>query len=302
MTTARKPLDGFAIIVMVVLSLCWGAQQVIVKATAFNMSPLLQTGLRSGVAALLVSAMMLWRGSRFSVRVSDRTFIPGIAAGLLFAAEFLCVSLGLNYTTASHIVVFLYAAPIFTVLGLHWGVVGEHLSRLQWIGVIAAFLGIALAFSASLGIPGADWMPTLIGDGLALLASLFWAATTILVRRSPLSEASASTTLLYQLAVAGIVLIALGIGGGDLKQVSMTSLAWGSLLFQAVVIAFASYLTWFWMLRRYLASRLSAFSFLTPLFGVLFGGIVLHEQLSLRFAAGALLVLSGIVLINLRRN
>lgn len=300
MSAARKPLDGFAALVMLVLCMCWGLQQVAVKATAASMSPMLQTGLRSGGAALMVCALMWWRGHGFSLR--DGTFWPGVAAGVLFAAEFLCVSLGLNYTSASHIVVFLYAAPIFTVLGLNWGVAGERLGRMQWAGIGAAFAGIGLAFSNGFGSAGAGWSDTLIGDGFALLASLFWAATTIVVRRSALSEAAPTTTLLYQLVVAALILIALAAGAGDVQAISMTRMAWASMFFQVVIVAFASYLAWFWMLRRYLASRISAFSFLTPLFGVGFGVLLLGEEISLRFAGGALLVLAGIVLVNLRRS
>lgn len=300
MSAARKPLDGFAAAIMLVLCMCWGLQQVAVKATAVSMSPMLQTGLRSGGAALMVCALMFWRGNNFSVR--DGTFWPGIVAGALFAAEFLCVSVGLNYTSASHMVVFLYAAPIFTVLGLNWGVSGERLGRVQWAGIGAAFAGIALAFSNGFAGAGAGWNDTLIGDGLALLASLFWAATTIVVRRSSLSEAAPTTTLLYQLVVAAVILIAVAVGDGDVQAISMTNMAWASMFFQVVVVAFASYLAWFWMLRRYLATRISAFSFLTPLFGVAFGVLLLGEELSLRFVLGALLVLAGIVMVNLRRD
>ncbi|HAT29544.1 MAG TPA: EamA family transporter [Janthinobacterium sp.] len=300
MSGARKALDGYAMLLMLGLCLCWGFQQVAVKATAVSMSPMLQTGLRSAGAALLVCGLMWWRGKSFSIR--DGTLLPGIAAGVLFAGEFLCVSIALNHTSASHVVVFLYAAPIFTVLGLHWGVAGERLGRLQWLGIWGAFAGIALAFSSGFDGAADAWQQTLIGDACALLASLFWAATTILVRRSVLSEAAPTTTLLYQLVVAAVILLTIALGAGDGAAVSMTGMAWASLFFQVVIIAFASYLTWFWMLRRYLTSRLSAFSFLTPLFGVGFGVLLLHEQLGARFAAGALLVLGGIVLVNLRRN
>lgn len=300
MSAARKQLDGFAIVVMLVLCICWGLQQVAVKATAGSISPMLQTGLRSGLAALMVGALMLRQGISLSALAAP--FWPGIGAGVLFGGEFVCVAIALNYTSASHVVVFLYAAPIFTVLGLNWGVAGERLGRLQWVGIVAAFAGIALAFSNGLVGTGAGLARTLIGDALALLASLLWSATTILVRRSALSETTPTITLVYQLAVAGLILLAIGVGSGDVGTISMDKMAWISMVFQVVVIAFASYLAWFWLLRHYLASRLSAFSFLTPLFGVGFGVLLLGEQLTGRFIAGALLVLAGIVLVNVRRD
>lgn len=299
MSTARKPLDGVAASLMLLLCLCWGMQQVAVKLAASAVSPIMQMGLRSLLAALLVGALMCWRQQRFSLR--DGRLRAGLVAGVLFAGEFLCVSVGLRYTSASHMVVFLYVAPIFTALGLHWRVKGEHLGAGQWGGVVLAFAGIALAFSNGLTGSG-EWGRTLFGDSLGLLGGLLWAATTIVVRSSRLSEASPAQTLLYQLAVAALLLLLLAISLGEWDTLRMTGVAWASLLFQGVIVAFASYLAWFWLLRRYLASRLSAFSFLTPLFGVAFGVLLLGEPLDPRFVAGAVLVFAGIVLVNLRRS
>lgn len=295
----RKPLDGFAVVVMLVLCLCFGLQQVAVVVAAQSIHPVMQMALRCGVAALLVSALMWWRGGSFSVR--DGTFWPGIAAGVLFAAEFLCVSVGLSYTTASHMVVFLYTAPIFAVLGLHYFVAAERIGRIQWMGVLLAFGGIAYAFSDSFGSDGAATVDMLLGDVLAVLGGLFWAATTIVVRTTALSEAAPTRTLLYQLVVAAVLL--LGIAGGlhQSSIIAISGIAWASLLFQSVIVAFACFLAWFWMLRHYLASRVSVFSFLTPLFGVAFGVLLLDDPIKLRFAVGAVLVLAGVVMVNLRR-
>jgi drug/metabolite transporter (DMT)-like permease len=300
----RKPLDSFAVGVMVVLCLLWGLQQVAVKAAAPDMGPVLQLGLRSVVAALLVWALIGLRGQRLSLR--DGTLAPGLGAGALFAAEFLCVALGLQYTSASHMSVFLYTAPIFTVLGLHWLIPGERLRRWQWAGVLAAFAGIALAFSngfaGAVTNGGRDLRAVLLGDALGVLAGLFWAATTIVIRRSALAEAPPATTLMYQLCGCAAILLVVALGTGEAGSARLTSLVWGSLLFQSVVVAFASYLVWFWMLRNFLASRLSVFSFLTPLFGVAFGVLLLNETLDPRFVVGAVLVLAGVMLVNLRGN
>lgn len=299
MSMTRKPLDGFAAGLMLLLCLCWGMQQVAVKLAASAVSPIMQMGLRSLLAALLVGALMCWRQQPFSLR--DGRLSAGLVAGILFAGEFLCVSVGLLYTSASHMVVFLYVAPIFTALGLHWRVKGEHLGIGQWCGVVLAFAGIALAFSNGLTGQG-EWGRMLLGDSLGLLGGLLWAATTIVVRSSRLSEAAPAQTLLYQLTVAALLLLLLGVSLGEWGTLRMTDVAWASLLFQGVIVAFASYLAWFWLLRRYLASRLSAFSFLTPLFGVAFGVLLLNEPLDPRFVAGAVLVFAGIVLVNLRRG
>lgn len=297
---SRKPLDASAVAIMLMLCVLWGLQQVAVKLAAPGMGPVMQIGVRSLVAALLVCALVWWRGERVSLR--DGTLLPGLGAGVLFAAEFLCVAIGLQYTTASHMSVFLYTAPIFTVLGLHWLIPGERLGPLQWAGVFAAFGGIAVAFSNGFTEQTRDWSQMLRGDALGVLGGVFWAATTLTIRRTALSEAPPATTLLYQLGSAGILLIAMAAALGQATNVTMTAMVWASLVFQSVIVAFFSFLVWFWMLRRYLASRLSVFSFLTPLFGVAAGMLLLHDPINARFAVGAALVMLGVVMVNLRKR
>ncbi|HTN65876.1 MAG TPA: DMT family transporter [Burkholderiaceae bacterium] len=298
MSSTRKPLDGLAVGTMLILCLCWGLQQVAVKAAAPSVNPILQIGARSALAALMVGLLMLWRGPRLSLR--DGTVWPGIVTGLLFALEFFCVAIALMYTTASHVSVFLYTAPIFLVLGLHWLVPGERMAPRQWCGVLLAFAGIALAFADGFGGPATTWQTLLLGDGMAVAGGILWAATTLTIRATALSEAAPTTTLLYQLGIAGVILVALPLAAGNAVVTPIGTLAWASLIFQTVVVGFASFLAWFWLLRRYLTSRLSVFSFLTPLFGVAFGVLLLDDPVGLGFGGGTLLVMAGIVLVNLR--
>ncbi|WP_394777647.1 DMT family transporter [Undibacterium sp.] len=303
MSMTRKNLDGLAITLMLLLCVCWGLQQVAVKLAAPIVSSSMQIGLRSGLAALMVYALILVRGIPFSLR--DGTLLPGLAAGALFAFEFLCVAIGLNFTSASHMSVFLYTAPVFTVIGLHWLIPSERMHASQWLGIASAFAGIAVAFSgafatSSKGLDDPHLTHMLIGDALGVLGGVLWAATTVTIRKSRLSEAEPTTTLLYQLAGAAVILLVYASAMGESMLIPASPIAWGSILFQTVIVAFASYLTWFWLLRHYLASRLSVFSFLTPLFGVAAGVVFLHDAVSPRFAGGAGLVLIGIVLVNRR--
>jgi drug/metabolite transporter (DMT)-like permease len=277
-----------------------GLQQVAVKAAVQGMGPVMQLGVRSAIAALLVGGLMMLRGSTFSVR--DGTFWPGVGAGALFALEFFFIAVGLQYTTASHMSVFLYTAPVFTVLGLHWFVPGERLRLVQWLGVLAAFAGIAVAFSNGFAEQARDWKDMLLGDVFGVLGGLSWAATTVLIRTTALSEAPPTTTLLYQLGSAAFILVAIAALMGQATGISMNGIVWASLAFQSVIVAFLCFLLWFWMLRRYLASRLSVFSFLTPLFGVGFGVMLLRDPVGVRFAIGAALVMTGVVMVNLRKN
>ena len=290
----RQPVDARAAALMCGLCALWGLQQVAIKVAAPDMAPLLQLSVRSGLAALLVWGVILWRGEG---RGFDRaTLGPGIMVGLLFAVEFLFVGEGLRYTSASRMVIFLYCAPIFTAIGLHLCVPGERLSLLQWGGIVTAFVGVVVAFygPADSAAAGADQR---LGDAFGLLGAIAWAATTVTVRATRLASAPASQTLLYQLLGAfGLLLVVAWASGQTDFQLSRTTVL--SLAFQTLLIAFMSYLTWFWLLRHYLASRLGVLSFLTPLFGVVFGVWLLDETLEPAFVTGALLVMVGIVVVS----
>ena len=289
----RRPLDALATGSMLLLCLCWGFQQIAIKLVAADVAPIMQIGLRSAFAALVLGVVM-WRqaGTR---ALADGTAPAGLAVGLLFAVEFLFVAQGLLYTTASHMSVFLYTAPVFAALGLHWLLPEERLTPLQWLGVAIAFAGIAVAFLGKGGQQAASNM--LLGDAMGLMAGLLWGATTVLIRKTALSEAPAAKTLFYQMAVAAVLLLAYAAATGQ-AGFRYSAAAVLSVSFQAVAVALTSYLAWFWLLRRYLASRLSILSFATPLFGVSFGVLILDEPLDAAFVLGALLVLGGILLVS----
>jgi drug/metabolite transporter (DMT)-like permease len=287
MPTERKPLDATAFSLMVLCTALWGFQQVAIKLTAADVSLVMQAGIRSIIATVLVLLWVSLKG--VNLWEKDKTLLPGIVAGLLFGIEFVFIYGGLGHTSASRMVVFVYLAPILTALGVHALVPGEKLNQRQWAGVLLAFIGIAYAFYEG---------KTALGDLSGILGALFWAATTVLIRATRLARASATKTLTYQLGVSALVLPVASWLMGERGVVAVTPLAVASLAFQGVIVAFASYLAWFWLLTRYLAGRLAVFSFLTPLFGVLFGVLILDEPLTVSFVVAALLVAAGIVLVN----
>ena len=296
MTSTRLPLDARAYATLLACTMLWGLQQVAIKLALPAVSPLTQAAIRSALAMLLLMGWAYWRGIRLFGR--DGTLAAGIAAGALFAAEFCFIYSGLAHTSASRMVVFVYLAPVLTALGLALVVPGERLAPLQWAGVLLAFAGLAAAFIDGFSASGRG---TLLGDAFGVIAAALWAATTVLVRGSSLARVSAEKTLLYQLAVSALLLPLAAWATGEPGVVRIDAVAAGSLLFQVVVVAFASYLAWFWLLTRYYAARLAVFSFLAPLFGVAFGVVLLGERLSPTFAVAALMVGAGIGLVNFRR-
>jgi drug/metabolite transporter (DMT)-like permease len=257
----------------------------------------LQIASRSGVAALLVWLFMVARRERMVW--ADGVWRPGLLVGLLFAVEFLLIGQGLNFTSASHMAVFLYTAPVFAALGLHMFIPAERLAWPQWLGITLSFTGMAFAFlgGESSGSDDVAVSRMLWGDFLGVLAGLFWGATTVVVRTTGLARLPATQTLLYQLGGAFVLLLPAAWLLDDFVF-APSLFGWSSLFFQTVVVAFASYLAWFWMLRHYLASRLGALSFLTPLFGVALGVWLLQEPLTMYFLVGSAFVILGIILVS----
>ncbi|MEG2029495.1 MAG: DMT family transporter [Janthinobacterium sp.] len=292
----RKAMDGQAVVVMTLLCVVWSLQQVGIKAAARDMAPVLQIALRSGLAAVLVGLLMLAR--RENLAQARAAWRPGLLAGGLFALEYVLLGAGLQYTSAAHAVVFLYTGPLFVALGLHFRLPSERLAPLQWAGVALAFAGIVVAFVPLVPVAGGLANPHgLLGDLLCLAAGMAWGATTVVVRCSRLAHVPATQVVLYQLTAGCVLLLGAAAMLGQLAFTA-TPLVIGNLAFQSVIVSFASLLAWFHLLRRYLASRLGIFSFLTPLFGVLLGAVLLDEHVSTAFLLGAALVLAGIVLVS----
>lgn len=291
----RKALDGQAVGLMLMLCLTWSLQQIALKATAEDISPLLQIALRSGIAAALVAILMVVRMEK--VGFASGTWRPGLVVGFLFALEYLLLGEGLRYTNASHAAVFLYTAPLFAALGLHLKLPAERLAPLQWIGIGLAFAGIAVTFFGRDAAASSSAENILLGDLLSLAAGAAWGATTVVIRCSRLSSIPATETLLYQLVGAFVLLLPATAMLGQLSF-NPTPAVLGNLLFQSVIVSFASFLIWFGLLRRYLASRLGVFSFMTPMFGILLGAWLLNEEIEASFLGGAALVLVGIVLVS----
>jgi drug/metabolite transporter (DMT)-like permease len=286
-------LDAFGSAATLVLCALWALGNVAIKVTNAGISPAFQSGLRSlGALALLFVWSMLRKNSLFS---RDGTLGVGIAAGAMFAAEFALIYWALVYTDVARGLIILYTAPFFVAIGAHFFVPGERLHTRQTVGLLAAFAGIIVAFWDGLTLP--SWR-ALIGDSMMLGAAALWGATTVLVKGSALARIDPAKTLAYQLAVSGVALTIGALLLGERGIFDPTPLVVYSMLFQIVIVAFASYLVWFALIRIYPASTLSTFTFLTPLFALLLGSALLSERVSVALVASLVFVAFGIWLVN----
>lgn len=288
-----RRLDPFAAAIVVVLCLSWGFNQVAVKLAIHDIPPLLQGALRSVGAALIVATWCRLRG--VALFGSDGSLRAGLAVGVLFGVEFILIYQGLAYTTATRAVLFVYLAPFFVVLGARIFLPADRFGLAQWIGLGLSFTGMAVAFG--LPTPALDPRQAL-GDLLMIGGALFWAATTLTIKASALNRASAEKVMLYQLVISAPMLAAAAWVLGESIVRWPDALALGALAYQTVWVVPVTFVIWFALISRYSASRLSAFTFLTPLFGVAAGHLMLGDPLTPAFAAAVVLVAAGLVLVN----
>lgn len=295
MSERKDHLDVLAVALVLACSIFWGFQQVLIKVTVTEVPPLWQASLRFAGATLLLWLWCRVRGVPLFQR--DGTLWHGLAAGLLFAGEFTCIYLGLRDTTASRLTVFLYTSPFIVALLLPRFVPRERLRGIQWAGLLLAFAGVALAFSE--GFLGQRATPNqLRGDIMALAGGILWGLTTLVIRSTRLATTSAEKMLFYQVAVTTCVAPLVSLALGEAWSLSYSNWAWGSIALQTVAGAFASYLAWMWLLRHYPATRISSFTFLAPVFALVFGVALLGEPLTVQLGVALVGVALGIVLVN----
>jgi drug/metabolite transporter (DMT)-like permease len=291
--TSTRALDRQAIATAIGLCVLWGLSQVSIKVANRGVSPIFQAAVRSIIAASLLALWARLRGMPLLHR--DRTLLHGLAIGLFFGTEFVFVYLGLYYTTASHAVIFLYTAPFFVALGAHWLLPAEPLTRRKSVGLALAFVGVLATFWDSLHFPT---RLQLLGDLLSLTAGFLWAATSVYLKRVVRTSMTPSQMLFYQLGFSAVQLSAMSLLFESRQVTDLSGVVLASIAYQGIIVAFASYLVWFWLIQVYPVSNISGFTFFTPIFGILLGGLLLQEPLTAKLLIGGGLVTSGMILVN----
>ena len=291
-SSAGRPLSASAVALMLMLCLSWGFNQIAVKLALPDIPPMLQATIRSSGALVVLFLIARLRGVKLFER--DGTLRAGLLAGVIFGVEFVLIYRGLLLTSASRAVVFLYTAPFFVAFGSYL-FLGERLRASQWGGLALCFAGVALA----IGIPQADVdARVLLGDLLVIAGGALWATTTLIVKTTALLRAPAEKGLGYQVAVSIPILgFAAWVSGETLTRIP-GPLALSLMVYQAVWVVGLTFLIWFALVKTYSASKLSAFTFITPLFGVVASYFIMHDTLTLAFGAAALLVIAGLYLVN----
>ena len=287
----KQSLDTFAVTAMLVLCSLWALQQIAIKAIIPEVPPFWQSGIRSLGAAIVIAGW--FRYARLTW--TRGLFWPGLLVGTLFSVEFGLLYVSLGYTDAARAALLLYTAPFVVAIGAHFLMPGERLSIAGWVGIVTAFVGTGLVLQASVSVDSQKFL----GDACALGAGILWGLTTLAIRMTGLAQAPASQTLLYQLAVSAVLLTAAAFLFEGPPAMPHSLMAWSSLAYQTVVVAALSFLAWFALIARYSATKLSVFTFLTPLLAALAGIALLGERIDGHHVLALLCIVAGIIVVNI---
>ena len=284
--TGAALLVGFAIVL--------AFNQVVIKVTNDGFQPAFQAGMRSVGAILLIWAWMTWKTQ--SVRLPRRLWAVGVWAGFLFAAEFICLFTALDLTSVARVSILFYSMPVWLAIFAHFLLPGEHLTPARALGLALAMAGVIWAVLERDPVAGGS----ILGDVLAIIAAMSWAAIALTVRLSRLREETPETQLFVQQLVAAPILIGFGVWVGD-PIIDPTALHWAGVMYQTVIVAFAGFLLWFYLVAKYSASGVASFSFLSPVFAVFMGWGILGERIGVGTWGALILVSLGLILINRKR-
>ncbi|MEZ5925715.1 MAG: DMT family transporter [Hyphomicrobiaceae bacterium] len=291
-TTARR-LDVPVALLLVVICAIWGGSSAAIKIANEGISPVFQAGLRSIASALL---MILWCGYR-GIRLFrlDDTWPLGLVIGILFTLEFALLYAGLAMTDVSRAVLYIYTSPFVTALGAHFLVPSERLTPLKWLGLLLAFSAVVLVFSSGLTVPRRE---QIIGDLLCLGMGITWGTENVIIKVSRLGRVEPERVLFYNLAISSVLLTGGAVLIGEPGIFNPSARVLLAFAYAFVLVSFASYLIFIWMLRRYQAAGLASFVFLSPIFGVVIATLLLGESLTPTLLAALALNAMGIVLVN----
>ena len=292
----NKSIDGVAASFLIVFSILLGLNQVCVKLVNVGMHPVFQVALRSTLA--IIPILLYCYFTKKKIIISDGSFIPGVIAGILFAVEFIFLFTALDYSTVTRVSLIFYTMPVWLTLSAHFLIDNDKLSLKKIIGLALAVFGLILAIYE----PSGEYNEKqFFGDLYSLLASFCWAAIAIMLKTTRLNKSIPETQLLYQLIVSGIILLPISFLFNDFIRDMNINLVF-IFLFQVIIIMCLGFIGWLWVMSRYSASSTSSFAFLTPIFGVLFGWLIMDDNINLQIYLSLFLTCMGIYIINTKKN
>jgi len=280
---------------VLIVACLWGGNAVAMKVALRDMPPFMLAGLRFALGVLII-----WFWSKYKnidVKINKQDVFSLIILSILFAAQICTFNLGTKYTTAGRSSVLININPFIIAILAHFFIPNDKLSIRKVIGFILASLGIYVVFRDK--IKASE--PHLLGDVIMLSSGFLFSILTIYTKKL-MQRIGVYKILIWQMVFGLVPFFGLSLIFERSARYALTPELIIALLYQGGLVASVAFIIWTTLLSRYNASKISAFLFATPLFGIGSSALILHEAITIYLLAGALLVAVGIYVVNKSPN
>ncbi|MBD8015601.1 DMT family transporter [Planococcus wigleyi] len=263
-----------------------GSSFVVAKIGLTYISPLLLAGLRFVIAGCIM--LLFVRLFKRKQPANKGEWGKLILIGAIQTAGVMgSIFLSLRTITSGESAILTFMNPLLVVL-IGTLALGIRYRVVQWTGVLLGFAGVFIAMGSHLTIE--------IGTFLGFLSAVFWSVGTLIIKKwGGLFDIWVMTA--YQMFFGGLILL-VGSVFLETSRLVINSSSILILLWLAIPASIIQFTVWFYLLQKGDSGKVSAFLFLAPLFGILFGWLVLGEQLGLPLLIGGSLIFAGIFLVN----
>lgn len=288
-------LRGRALLAYLLVCVVWGSTYLAIRIGVRDLPPFLFAGARFLIAGLLLGAAILAAGGALPRSRRDWQTLAIIGCFLLVGGNAIVV--WAEQTMESGLAsVYVAAGPLWTAF--FDAIVPGGKTRLTWqlgLGLLLGFLGICLLAGV---MPGQLLSSEMRGPIALTLAAASWAMGSVYSKRHP-TGTSLYVAAAVQMAVAGALLVILGLALGESSAWHSTSSGWGALVYLILIGSIVGYTAFGYALHHASATVVGTFAYVNPVVAVLLGWLVLHEQVTARTLAAMGLILGAVLWIQL---
>ncbi len=292
-TPNNQELPFIAAVFTSLLCIAFGANSVAIKISLSGLGPFTTAGIRFSIAAF---AIYLWgKITRRSFGINKRQIHQLLILSIFFTIQVFLLYLGLNRTYASRGTLLINLQPFFILFLAHFFIPGDRITKKKILGLSMGFTGMVLVFLGKKGIT----TDVQIGDFMILAVAFLWAGNTVYIKRI-IHTFEPFHMVLYPIIFSVPFFFIAGFIWDDQMVTFINTKILISLLYQSLITASFGFVAWNYLLQKYSAVSLHSFIFIMPISGVLLGGLILGEPITINLLLALLLIASGIVVVNLK--
>ena len=283
----------FAWFILLLLGAIWGASYMFIKVGGAEIPPFTFVEVRTLVAAVALLLVLALR--REAIPRTWRAWLPLIAMGIFNGViPYTAITWGETHISSGLASILTAAMPLFTVMFAHFWTQDERLTPVKAAGVAVGFLGVVVLFVPELrqGIQIEFW-----GQFAVVVAAASYGLATLIAHKflNGVSHVMASTG---QLGTAALVMLPLSLAFDNPFALRPSPLAIGSLLILSLLGTAFAYVLYYWLVEHTGATRTALVTYLIPLTGVMWGGLLLGESIEWEVVVGLVLIIGGVALVN----